>query len=338
MNDTQARETMLDEIEVGNITRHIEWLTTNTPNRISSGTNVQKAAAYIVNYLDKLGFEVENEEFYTYNSTPFYSKLELLEPERLAFDSLPCCHIRSTAREGEIFDLVYLTTEDYRDLGNKDIAGKMILVEMSYAPPVPEKARLLHESGAAGMVCMNWGNDEAVICNRALKAIWGNPTVESFAKIPDIVGIGVTRSTGLTLKDLCEKHGSVKIKAAAIADRQWQQVVQPKAILRGNGKSEQFLLVSSHLDAWEPGVTCNATGNALTLELCRVLSNHRAELNRDIWVTFWNGHEIAEAAGSTWFVDTHWDELYKKCVCYMHIDSPGLKDATLFEIKSSDEL
>ena len=75
--------------------------------------------------------------------------------------------------------------------------GKMVLVEVSYAPPVPEKARIAYEMGAAGIMCMNWGNDEEVICHRGLKAVWGNPTESNVKNIPDLVGVGITRGAGL---------------------------------------------------------------------------------------------------------------------------------------------
>lgn len=35
---------------------------------------------------------------------------------------------------------------------------------------------------------------------------------------------------------------------------------------------------------------------------------------------------------------THWDNLNKHCVCYMHIDSTGVKETELYEIKASEEL
>ena len=332
-------QSLQDDVCIKNITEHIKWLTTHTPNRISSGDDVTRAADYVVDELRSYGFEAENEFFYTYNSTPIFSKLELLcGGEVVQLKSLPCGHIRSTLSVGEEYDLIYIDSHNYANIHDVNVKGKMVLVEMSYAPPVPEKSRVLHEAGAAGMICMNWGNDEDVICNRALKAIWGNPTEETFPNIPNIIGVGVTRKTGLMLKKRCLESGSVRVRVTATATREWQRVAQPFGVLRGNGRSKEFLLISSHLDAWQPGVTCNATGNGMTLELCRVLAKHRELLDRDIWVTFWNGHEIAEAAGSTWFLDNHWDMLNKGCISYMHIDSPGLKDAEIFEIKSSDEL
>ena len=57
-----------------------------------------------------------------------------------------------------------------------------------------------------------------------------------------------------------------------------------------------------------------------------------------MYFVFWDGHEVAEAAGSTWFVDNNWDNLNKHCVCYMHIDSTGVKETELYEIKASEEL
>jgi len=315
----------------------VRYLTENFPYRLAGSPCEERAARYVTEQLRGLGLETECDEFYTYNSNPMRSEVRLVAPFAETFDSLPCGHIRATAPEGEDFELVYVGDGSKEAYQGKDVAGKMVLVEVSYAPPVPEKACIAMEQGAAGIMCMNWGNDEEVICHRALKSVWGNPTPKTFPQIPDLVGVGVTRGAGLRLKELCQK-GPVTIHVTALADRTWSKVRQPHGIIRGSGKSDEFLLIASHLDAWQPGVTCNATGNATTLELCRVLSAHRTELDRDIHVVFWNGHEIAEAAGSTWFVDHNWDLLNKKCVGYIHIDSTGVSQTSLLEIKISDEL
>ena len=87
---------------------------------------------------------------------------------------------------------------------NKDVAGKAILVEVSYAPATPEKSMIASEHGVAAMICMNWGTpDQELICGRGLKAVWGNPTPESFEKIPQLAGVSITRKDGETLKKLC---------------------------------------------------------------------------------------------------------------------------------------
>lgn len=328
---------MLDQVDRDELWNTVTWLTENTPYRLAGSAQEAQAAEYITKRMKEYGLETSNTVFRTYNSAPLSSSLEVMSPVKRKLESLPCAHIRSTPPEGSDYELVYAGNGDYSAYEKLDIKGKMALVEVSYAPPVPEKARIAYEMGAAGIVCMNWGNDERVICHRGLKAVWGNPTEETFKKIPDLIGVGVTHTDGLWLRDLCEK-GTVTIHVAAQASREWTPVHQPCGILRGNGKRDQMLLICSHLDAWQPGVTCNATGNATTLELCRILSQHRDELDRDIYFVFWNGHEIAEAAGSTWFLDHNWDMLNKKCVCYMHVDSTGVGETSIYEIKSSDEL
>lgn len=328
---------VIEEVSRNEMLSTIHYMTEHFPYRLAGSPCEAAASRYVTERLKQYGLEVENKEFYTYNSDPMYSKVTVLEPE-MEIDSLPCAHIRATKPEGEIFELIYVGNGDYAAYKDIDVTGKMVLVEVSYAPPVPEKARIAYEMGAAGIMCMNWGNDEEVICRRGLKGVWGNPTEANFHCIPEIVGVGVTRGAGLKLKQLCLEGRKVEVKVTAIADRTWSIVHQPTAILHGNGSSDEFLLVCSHLDAWKPGVTCNATGNATTLEICRILSKHRQELDRDVYFVFWDGHEVAEAAGSTWFVDNNWDNLNKHCVCYMHIDSTGVKETELYEIKASEEL
>lgn len=328
---------MLEEVSRQNMMDTIHYMTTHFPYRLSGSPCEAEASEYITERLRQYGLDAENKEFYAYNSNPMYSKITVLDP-LMEIDSLPCAHIRATKPEGEIFDLVYVGSGGYTDYEGIDVVGKMVLVEVTYAPPVPEKARIAAEMGAAGIMCMNWGNDEEVICRRGLKGVWGNPTESNFDKIPQLVGVGVTRGAGMKLKDLCLEGKEVRVKVVAIADRTWSLVHQPTGILHGNGKSKDFMLVCSHLDAWQPGVTCNATGNAAALEICRILSEHREELDRDIWFVFWNGHEVAEAAGSTWFVDNNWDNLNRNCISYMHIDSTGVGETEIYEIKASEEL
>ena len=328
---------ILDQIKLDEITAHIKWMVENTPYRLADSDDERRAAQYVANQMASYGLETEILKFNTYNSFPEYSRVEVLSPEPMVIDSLPCGHIISTSPEGEELELVYVASGGYSDYEGKNVAGKAVLVEVSYAPAVPEKARIAWEKGARAIVCMNWGSGQPVICHRALKAVWGNPTEETFPRIPQLIGVGVTQSDGRMLRDWCCAGKNVKLRIAAISPNKWSQVCQPRAILRGNGSSDQIILVGSHIDAWKPGVTCNATGNATTMQIAKVLSQFKGQLDRDVWFVFWNGHEIAEAAGSTWLVDTFWDELNKKCVAYFNIDSTGMGEATLYEIKTSAE-
>lgn len=328
---------ILGQIRLEEITQHIRWMVENTPYRMADSEDERRAAAYVTQQLSSCGLDARTLRFNTYNSFPQTSRMEILCPEPMVIDSLPCGHIVSTDPKGEELELVFVGNGGYSDYEGLDAAGKAVLVEVSYAPAVPEKARIAAEKGARAIVCMNWGSGQHVICHRALKAVWGNPTRETLTRIPRLIGVGVTQSDGRMLRDWCRAGRTVRVRLSAQSPARWSQVCQPFGILRGNGRSDQIILVGSHIDAWQPGVTCNATGNATTMQIAKVLSQYREQLDRDVWFVFWNGHEIAEAAGSTWMVDNFWDELNKKCVAYFNIDSTGMGEATLYEIKTSAE-
>ena len=125
------------------------------------------------------------------------------------------------------------------------------------------------------------------------------------------------------------------------ANRVWRKLKQPIGWLHapeGRPERDRFVIVSGHLDSWNPGVTDNITGNAVMLEIARGLAQQRHTLRRSVVFCFWNGHEVAEATGSTCFVDKHWERISRGAVAYFNIDSVGMKGTTEFQINTCPEL
>lgn len=330
---------MLDALDVKKSVEHIEWLTKNTPNRLSGGGQDMIAAQYICKTMESYGLESKILDFEAYNSHPGRSHVSVIYPENAELKSLPCGHISSTPVGGTEFEVVYLASGGEEDYIGKDVEGKAVLVEVSYAPATPEKAMLASEHKAAAMICMNWGQPEnELICNRALKAVWGNPTPENFGTIPQIAGVSVTRKDGEYLRELCLKNEKVVVNLDVQSSREWMHLPQPMGILRGTEEPEKFLIVSAHLDAWCPGVTCNATGDGTQLEMARVFGLFKDQIKRSIYFMFWNGHEIAEAAGSTWFQDYFYEDIRDNCIGYINIDSTGMLGAEKYKADASREL
>lgn len=330
---------MIAALDVEKSVEHVRWLTENTPSRISGLGQDRKAAEYICQRMEEYGLESKLLGFEAYNSHPGVSKVKIVSPIEKEIASIACCHIASTSAGGAEYEVVYLGSGGEEDYIGKDVAGKAVLVEVSYAPATPEKAMLASEHKAAAMICMNWGTAEhELICNRALKAVWGNPTPESFDKIPQIVGVNVTRKDGEYIKELCLKGEKVVLHMDVRSQREWQTLYQPLGILRGTEEPEKFLLVSAHLDAWCPGVTCNATGDATMLEMARVFGKFKDKMKRSIYFVYWNGHEIAEAAGSTWFQDYFYEDVRNNCIGYINIDSTGMRGAEKYGTDASREL
>ena len=135
------------------------YMTEHFPRRISGMGDDRRASEWIVEKFRSFGLEAEIAEYTAYNSNPVGSFVKVLEPETVTLESRPCCHISSTPLEGVELELLYLGAGDYRDYEGKDVRGKAVLVEVSYSPATPEKARIAYEHGAAAMVCANWGED-----------------------------------------------------------------------------------------------------------------------------------------------------------------------------------
>jgi hypothetical protein len=318
--------------------RHVRHLVEEIPDRISGGGGDIRAAEYFRGELRDSGLDVAWCEMELLNSRPGTADLRVLSPETRVLDADCCLHIASTTPEGISGDLVFVGPGGIPDYDGKDARGKIVLAEVSYAPATPEKARIAAAQGAVGIILMNWGTpDMPYVPKRALKSVWGNPTPATAGFIPQVAGVAITRAAGEYLRDLCQR-GPVRVRLRAESPREWQTLVQPIGRVRAGGDESQFVIVSGHFDCWPPGATDNATGNGIMLELARVFACHSDRLRRSLVFAFWNGHEVAEAAGSTWYVDHDWDAIQRRAVAYLNIDSQGMVGATRFVVNSSYEL
>ncbi len=329
------------DVSIARAMEHVEHMCCHFPNR-KSGNGVDRAAGeYIVEAMRAYGLDAQLQPFETFDSDVGQAGLRLGGPDGEVIDCRPCLHIEPTREGGETAELVDVGPGAVSDYGGKDVRGKFVLAEVSYAPATPEKARIAASFGAAGIILMNWGKDDGVeIPWRALKSVWGNPTPESWNDMPRIAGISISRRDGLKLRRLMAER-PVIVHAWLTSKRIWRTLYQPLAWLHAPEASperEQFVIVSGHLDSWNPGVTDNITGMASMLEIARCLSARRETLRRSVVFCFWNGHEVAEAAGSTYFVDSHWERINRDAVAYVNIDSVGMRGATEFHVNACPEL
>lgn len=110
----------------------------------------------------------------------------------------------------------------------------------------------------------------------------------------------------------------------------WYCSKLPEAVVTGTEEAEDFVLVGAHYCSWEVGVTDNATGNAVLLEMARILMDNRSQLKRSVRFCWWPGHSHGRYSGSTWYADTFFEQLRDHCITYHNIDSPGVKGATMY--------
>ena len=330
-------EIIKDEISLENIYKDMTYLVDQVGERLSGTEEMRKATEYICQRLNENGVEGHIDHFPMYQSYPGEAELKVMGPEVKEIKARPVCHIDSTPEEGIERELVYLGSGTYEDYEGVDVKGKIVLTDMNWSPGRPEKARIAWEMGAAALIIMNWGKPEDdLIQMGAVKAQWGNPTPNDVKDIVRLTVISISRGDGEYLASLCEK-GPVKVWLKADSERKWITADQPIGRLRGGKSKGRYVLVGSHVDAWGKSAICNASGNALNLELARIFAEHKDELENDIVFTFWDGHEVAEGGGSTWYCDNYWPDMTENCIAYVNIDNLAIRGTTIPGVEGQPE-
>jgi hypothetical protein len=331
---------VLNDLSIDEGWRHLEWLNENTPARISGTPDQIRAAEYFVDQLDSYGLEARLDTFTAYRSVPLEGSFTVLSPEAMEFPCEPCGHIVSTPDEGLEVDIIYLGPGAEENYAGRDVRGAAVLTEISAGPSRPKKAYLAAQHGAAVIIFINWGLPEfdTIPCG-AIKCVWGNPTRSTMPDIPQIAALGISRAAGNTVIGMLADGGSARARIVAKATRDWGPLTQPWARIRApNNPTGDFLVIGGHYDAWKPGMTDNAAGNTMKLELARVFARHRESLTRDIVFGFWNGHEVGDYEGSTWFADRYWDDLDSHAVAYFNVDTVGSANSSFYLGDSTPEL
>jgi hypothetical protein len=296
-------------------------------------------AEYSEKVLNEAGVQAKIHEFPGLVSFPKPADFRVLSPAELSIEANTFGHSLPTSPEGISGELVYVGSGGFPDYEGKDVAGKITLSELSYAPPRHEKQRIAALKGAVGAVMMNWGRpDNQAVPFGSVKPAWGNPTPEAYAaEMPTIPCIGIARTAGLQLKEMCNQ-GSVRVWLCANVENCWRPIqITVGEIPCSNG--QDFVVVGGHQDSWfGEGATDNAAGSACTMELARFLSQNREKLCRSIVFGFWTAHETGTMIGSSWFVDTNWDRLRNHMVAYLQIDQPACIGTTRWGTTSNIEL
>lgn len=331
-------EELKAEISIDNLYTDMDYLVNKVGERLSGTREMKKATEYIHSRLECSGVESHIDHFPMYQSYPGTAELKVTMPETREIKTRPVCHIDSTPEEGVDGELIYLGSGAYDDYEGIDVRGKIILTDMNWSPGRPEKARIAWEMGAKALIIMNWGKaEDDLIQMGAVKTQWGNPTPDSEKDIVRLTVISISRADGEYLMNLC-KAGTVKVWLRADCSREWITADQPIGRVYGGKSNGQYVLVGSHVDAWGKSAICNASGNALNLELARICQKFKDRLSRDIVFVFWDGHEIAEGGGSTWYCDRYWKDMDENCIAYINIDNLAIKGTSLPGVEGQPEL
>src|SRR6476620_6480241 len=117
--------------------------------------------------------------------------------------------------------------------------------------------------------------------------------------------------------------GSVKVHLKIDMDTSIQPYTVVEARIRGSEFTDDWVLLGNHRDAWAFGGVDPSSGTASMLELSRALGELKKNgmrPRRTLVVCSWDGEEYA-LTGSTEWGEQFADELKKKLVAYINVDS-----------------
>ncbi|MDR7521573.1 MAG: M28 family peptidase [Armatimonadota bacterium] len=322
---------VLDTIDAQRMWRDLEALC--RLDRTSGSYGERRAMEYIAARLRDAGVDVDVYEFDAYLSYPIAGGITVVSGEGLppTIAARTRAFSANTPPEGTSGEVVYVPgghdifrdTETHRRLEAAAIAGKIVLSEAGSR----RNMQAAQAHGAVAYIHM-WPSDEDAIHEGIVSPVWGAPTPQTAAAFPRIPIVSVTRANGEAIRAALHRS-PVRVTVHSRTDTGWRSVVLPVASIPG--RTPDYILFSGHVDSWYLGATDNATGNVVAMEVARVLHRHRQHLLRGVHFGFWPGHSTGRYAGSSWYADRHWQDLYDHCVLHINCDSPGVQGATEYD-------
>ena len=117
--------------------------------------------------------------------------------------------------------------------------------------------------------------------------------------------------------------GAVKVHLKIDMDTSPKPNYVVEGRIRGSELPDEWILAGNHHDAWEFGGVDPSSGSASLMELTRALGELKARgvrPRRTIIVASWDGEEVG-LTGSTEWGEEFGDELKRKLVAYLNVDS-----------------
>lgn len=310
---------LIDDVSPELLMKHVHEISKHV--RTSGSTDERLSLRYVKRTLKKYGLNVREYSCPAYIGYPQDALLEILSPNRRTISGVSAALAPSTLRGGVISEIVYIGRRPSDSSITPDHChDRLIMIEGLASPKV---AKQCENSGAAGEIFIN--DDQAH--EGIVSVVWGTPRPENVLLLPSRPCISINKADGLCIKRLL-KLGRVRARLNTRTQRVWRKIPILVADIPGKHNGGRFAMLSGHIDSWHFGAMDNAGANAAMLEVARLLSKHRKQLERGLRVAFWSGHSHGRYAGSAWYADNFWLELERKCVVHVNVDSIGSMGAT----------
>jgi hypothetical protein len=202
----------------------------------------------------------------------------------------------------------------------------------------PLKGSIFIMDGLSTPVGTAWAAKEgacAVIFNNGselhemiVSTIWGSPSYTTKHQLSEIPVVSVEGKEAEIIREWLS-NGACTATIITEVLTEWREIPLLVADVKADQAEKDFVLFSGHVDSWHYGAMDNASANAVQLETLRIFQERKPLLKRNLRVAFWSGHSHGRYAGSQWYADNHWQELYNDAVLHMYVDSVGGEGATV---------
>jgi hypothetical protein len=290
--------------------------------KLSGTAEELESFLYLKREMEAYGYRTELLSHDAYISLPGRAKVAIEGVSlRCITHSMSC----STTEGGLAGWLVHVGEGTQADFDQRDVAGKIILVDGIATEEVAARASA---AGAFGQIHVSPTEHLYEMC---VSPVWGSPSQHTRDQLPTTVICTIANEDGELLRRRLADGEEIEADIEADVDTGWRKTPILVAELPApNGDEEApFVLFSGHHDTWHFGVMDNGGANATMLEAARLLAERRSQWQRGLRICFWSGHSHGRYSGSAWYADEYFDELDRRCVAHVNVDSTGGEGANV---------
>jgi Iap family predicted aminopeptidase len=322
----QRTSTVQSDVSAAEIERTLRAIDVD---RTSGSEGERRSAEYLVRKLGEYGVARTMHEARLFLSWP--GRAELSVPGIGMIRGKTAAFSAATAPSGLQGSLLFepkLTRRVDQTLAfDAGVRGRIPVVHA-----VADTEALVLAAQQAGAIAVLQIDETDILHEDIVTTTWGTPTTESANRLPKIPYVSITKSDGARLKSAAPS-GSIAATLIVDVTRGWRTL--PVVVADVPGRTRDFVLVATHLDAWYHGMTDTAGTVASILDIARVLQRHAGELERGVRFAWWTGHSFGRYAASGWYVDRFWADLDRHCVAYTNLDGAGRRGSKMDSVSSS---
>lgn len=279
--------------------------------KLSGSPEERQGMAKTAGIFEQLGYDTRIIEHDAFISLPVSATLDCDgKPQRCI------THSMSISVENLSGELVYAGTGSREEFEKLDVRGKIVLID---GIAFEDTTLYACQAGAVGQIQISPNERLYEMC---VSPVWGSPDLNNRKFLPTSAIVTIPTSAGKKLRERCLAGNPPAVSMSTTVDTDWRKTPILIAEL-GCENDAPFVMLSGHQDTWHYGVMDNGSANVTMIEAARLLAEHRKEWARGFRVCMWSGHSHGRYSGSSWYADSHRDELEARCVAHINVDSTG---------------